>query len=1164
MQPKRTFGPIIEAQNGQDQNKFLQYIYLKLAALGYRGYAEGETAKFLEIADPLLNNYKEKARLLSSNLSPIGSRIQDYLQDLFKDIDDTDDIGLPEHPFLLDRHGLARILSLPSDADSFETDIVKSYRIPQGILHNPKHDRRTTKGVFHVCEEGLPIPHDKKAVPVKTFAQLLRRAFNPPDDLMTLPFTANHKKKARLFVGLLLRPIVVPEVPDIIKEKSMEIRFFAPGSLVSNLDFVESIFGNAGDPHLPENDAALDVEGWTGHTGCVVLAPHLIHCRKVDLGLPHWDDATERQRKDGMCWRDKSEKYNDGGAFKVTSRDKRGVVVTIIADNYFGYCKKEVKTQISYSANLFGLCEEEHAGGAIAFPSYDLGEEFQSDPELRASDMTFDQLIKDYRDIIDLQTEGYGVDRKFPNIIYVPENAYFKLHGQTITWQSRGRDHVIKLLPGNHYILPGGFKVEMKKHIQGSDWRLIGTLAEGTLCHKPCTVSGGGKSEISKSIQDAMIVGPVIVADMHEDFDLVDEIFSKDYSNRWKNPYPNPRPSRKILSTERSLGSVIKLFTPSTEYSDEFNAWLDTIPQRIKDLIYMIKRNHREDWGSNWRKYFSVDRINGVPGNELKFQDRRLEAYYLRVGRDSTQSRRIFQIRGDYAAAQKVQFEDDITASVVLNAENIKYLNPEIQQPSIKFVKNCEARLFQRPDDCIHKGYDHQAENDLSSPDSFISNFEPLTRNEVTAIYQDTIEFERYTSPVKELISDFLAKDFPKYLILPSEPRIVDGKPTKNPRYLQTRPDLVHPEQRYLAELRTRLHRQVPLDQAVHLPVNAILPGRRNNPADEKNNVPPLAVYNPVHYQELPELFIDFIASVTGKSPSTTGFGSEGALTKGPFNALLPAADLNNAFLSYILTGYPGFSSAAGYIGPKYQVDHDISLLIPELWCRMSVKERDPEYLITKEYLEKVEDFEFEGRKIQASLLGYRITRKFVHHFFGRIFSNPHHVINDNMLAPEKQDLKAFVASIDNLSITQKRVAEGYLTDGTYEQLCPPLQALIKIMVEGSYHGIDRTHPDFRKLFSRDHVLKSSWYQERLLVKQERDIALWTKNIQYLELFLKKKNFAEAAERLDIKKQLKLAKEKLIDVSSKQYVNQLTGTFGADPLRVIDADHEVALDEVAV
>ena len=51
-------------------------------------------------------------------------------------------------------------------------------------------------------------------------------------------------------------------------------------------------------------------------------------------------------------------------------------MVTILADNYFGYCKKEVKTQIGYSANLFGLAEEEHAGGALAFATFNLGDRF--------------------------------------------------------------------------------------------------------------------------------------------------------------------------------------------------------------------------------------------------------------------------------------------------------------------------------------------------------------------------------------------------------------------------------------------------------------------------------------------------------------------------------------------------------------------------------------------------------------------------------------------------------------------------------------------------------------------------------------------------------------------------------------------------------------------
>ncbi len=166
----------------------------------------------------------------------------------------------------------------------------------------------------------------------------------------------------------------------------------------------------------------------------------------------------------------------------------------------------------------------------------------------------------------------------------------------------------------------------------------------------------------------------------------------------------------------------------------------------------------------------------------------------------------------------------------------------------------------------------------------------------------------------------------------------------------------------YLAEIGTRLAREIPSGHAAHFPVNAVLAGRRNNPPDLKAGIPPLAVYNPIHYQELPELFMDFICSLTGKSPSTTGFGSEGALTKGPFNALPPVIDVNNALVSAIVTGYAGFTTAAGHIGPKYRVDHDNSMLVPEIWCRMRVFEREPRFLIENGYLEKVEDFEFEGR----------------------------------------------------------------------------------------------------------------------------------------------------------------------------------------------------------
>ncbi|WP_423126354.1 hypothetical protein [Gaoshiqia sp. Z1-71] len=1154
MTVNRTFGIGNDANEPEvSYKKIIQYINLKLAADGYPTCMTGVKSDLLEIAKPLLDSYNIKSRLLANQTSPLGQRVQNFLKEFLSDVPGDNSFAFPDHPFILDRYGLARKVSLPADGDYFENDIIRSYRTAQGILNNPKEDRRTTKGVFHICEGGLPVPDDKKAVPKPVFCKLLQEALNPPGELMRLPFTANQEQAAELFVSLMLRPVVVPEVPGVMAEKSMEIKFLAPGSLVSNLDFVESIFGNAGDPFLPENDAALNPDTWTGHTGCVILAPHLTVFTKKELGLPFYNNATDRQKRDGMCWTKEDEKYNDGNAFKITARDKRGVVVTLIADNYYGYCKKEVKTMIGYSANLYGLAEEEHAGGAIAFRSYNLGEKCYLDERLPTNGLNFASFLYLFADMLELKKEGYAVDKKYPDVVYIPEDANFDLLKQTITWHTGGKQQVIKLLPYKYYIYPNGYKVEMKKRLEGPKWHLVGTTAEGTLCHKPCTVSGGGKSEISKSIKDAMIQGSVIVNDLNTDLDMVEEIMSKDYSKRFKIPadYSVKKP-RHILSRRRSLGSVIKLLTPADEYTDEYNDWLRSLPQRIRVLIYVIKGNYSQDWDKDWRKYFSVDKINGIPGNELKFQSSKLLTNYLRVGHDIDHSWRIFLTRQDYNPSAKVQFEDDITASVVLDAKKLENLNPEYANRSVKIVKNCESRLFQRPDDCIIKGYDKQGEKDLSSPNTFLSNFEPLTRKQVQEIKDDAIGFELYTQPVKDLINNFLASDTPEFLVVPSEPRLVNGVPSKNPRYLQIRPDLVDPVSKYVAEVGTRIFRKIPLDKPVFMPVNAVLPGRRNNPAEPENKVPPLAVYNPIHYQELPELFIDFICSITGKSPSTTGFGSEGALTKGPFNSLLPASDLNNAFLSYILTGYDGFSSAAGYVGPKYKVDHDISLLIPEIWCRMSVEEREPKFLIDNGYLEKVENFTYQGREVDASLLGYRITLRFVTHFMARIFSKPDAVFSDDMLKPELQDMDMFVASIENLSITQKRVAEGYMRDGTVDLLCPPLKALIHLMIDGTYRGKGRNHPDIRAMFTPEAVLNSNWYQERLLEKQKRDVAQWTKNVAYIEEVTSRRNFAETSVRLSLPERLNAAKARLKEVSAPAYLADLTGTLGVDTLSLIE------------
>ncbi len=168
--------------------------------------------------------------------------------------------------------------------------------------------------------------------------------------------------------------------------------------------------------------------------------------------------------------------------------------------------------------------QEEHAGGCVSFPSFDLGLEASvpallMDPEGKSNLQTVVNLIGD---AVDVKPEGYAVDKDYDDVVYVPENAVFSIPKQSIIWEKDGKKQSLGLKPGVTYVLPNGYKIEMVKKgsnsavkekagASGGDsrlttWRLKGTLAEGVHCHKPATVSGGGKSEISKRVSDVCLL----------------------------------------------------------------------------------------------------------------------------------------------------------------------------------------------------------------------------------------------------------------------------------------------------------------------------------------------------------------------------------------------------------------------------------------------------------------------------------------------------------------------------------------------------------------------------------------------------------------------------------------------------------------------------------
>jgi hypothetical protein len=159
-------------------------------------------------------------------------------------------------------------------------------------------------------------------------------------------------------------------------------------------------------------------------------------------------------------------------------------------------------------------------------------------------------------------------------------------------------------------------------------------------------------------------------------------------------------------------------------------------------------------------------------------------------------------------------------------------------------------------------------------------------------------------------------------------------------------------------------------------------------------------------------------------------------------------------------------------------------------------------------------------------------------------------VFTPEMLRPELQDLAIFVDGMDNIVTTHQRVAEHYFNDGTIEFACPPLKALLHVMAKGNFEGRDLSHPEIRRMFTRENLLASDWYRKRLEAKQRVDIALWQRHVDNLQSFLLRAHDPDEEYHMIAEDRLMDARAHLRRVSSPTHLEDLIGALGAEPALV--------------
>ena len=185
---------------------------------------------------------------------------------------------------------------------------------------------------------------------------------------------------------------------------------------------------------------------------------------------------------------------------------------------------------------------------------------------------------------------------------------------------------------------------------------------------------------------------------------------------------------------------------------------------------------------------------------------------------------------------------------------------------------------------------------------------------------------------------------------------------------------------------------------------------------------------------------------------------------------------------------------------------------------------------------------------LASSRLGWRINEVFVRMFFGRVFNYPHRVFTPEMLRPELQGMDAFADGMDNIATTQKSVAESYFQDGGVEMACPPIQTLLHIMRDGHWNGKQLADPAVRALFTRESVLASDWYRQRLESMAAADRALWLRHVKTLGTFLRRPRNESLAAELGIPGRLDAAIAQLQRIEQPGYAESLRGTIGRQPI----------------
>lgn len=1021
----------------------------------------------------------------------------------------------------------------------------------QGILFTPSHSRRTTNGfaLGVTLNNGFPVPHTMHAMRPEVFLNLAGLALQSHATLMEFPSPARSGTPVHGWAAVRQEIPVSIAMPELTLHKQaavMDSIVLAPGSLAALPGFGGIAYGFS---DLPLNKSGFHSRRAFSGVSHLTLVTMLTDdfsepaaLTKKALGFPERSEATPREISEGMFYSaeqpDELFKVDADGKpipFKVTLLSPAGDCIITLAFNitYPGVVKKDKKAGISAAVNLRGMALEEHAGATLIQPRKILAATSTVESLIGSEGNSFSEACVLLQDQVTIhRTHGFAQLYINPNIILIPQTAVFSTDTGSVTWKTpENSDVCVELTDTSQFLLPNGDRISTQ--IQDGILHLIHTSAESLLIRRNNTASAGGKTETAASIITDQF--PIIISDLASALtDAADLLITpiKISAEEYRQP----------LSADLSA-ELLETRLTHLQNEPEFKHLI--YPDSLAIVMTMKLLLPEQALEQDWKTLFSVQHFGDQ--EILYFADKALNREHVLLG-ENTHGKSIYApLRFSVAPAFRIQTEDDVSITTVQPVSSFPGLeNSFPDQPFVERAIDTENFHFNRPDEVLRgPGIAPEVEEKLAGQhmgststirSNILVNWQKQSRADALAELADP-ESDKYHPALQRVIATVAAGDDAGTYISPR--RIID----ENIRLMEPAPHIERPEEFALAAisriLSRRSHTTSPAVTHAHM-------------SGEKNTL--LAADGPTLAFQGP-LYLEFgmrraISGLTGKSPSITSEGAEpgveGPLTKNPFNYLPPFADLNTYAVARALCNNFPFTTPSGFIGTD-NVGHNMGYLMTETVARMSRSELNPDNLLAEGSIEPLPDLlDSDGATVRGSLLGYRITEQFLSKYVSRIISAPLEHIPARWLRPENTDPEAYIAGVKTVLKTQRKVAEQLITQGADDYAILPVKATLHMMAsaDGTYRfrptpqadEVIWVHnsPDYRKLFTPAYMINSEEYQERLRAQQRIDLQRVHKQLD---------NALNENDTNNISSLQKLAAE----IKSDVYIQQLTGTLGADP-----------------